>query len=251
MLKFIRSVYRQFILLYGQYHWNIFAALFRMSGFYRDYLKYLSLPRNSQFKTSFVYHFPYLTDRTEHTPLDPVYFFQDTWAARKVFEIRPERHIDVGSAAKTIGILSQFVPVTMVDIRPLDLQLDGLSFVKGSILDLPFPSATIDSISSLCVVEHIGLGRYGDPLDQFGSEKAISELIRVTKLGGQILFSVPIESENKVCFNGYRSFTREYIISLFSGCTLLEERYIYGKHIVEHHDAASDNGIGLFHFKKI
>lgn len=250
MMKLIRSIYRQIILLYGQYHWNIFAALFRMGEFYLSYGKYISLPRNPRFSVSPIDHFPYLTDKTENTPLDPVYFFQDTWAAKKIFDSHPENHIDVGSAAKTVGILSQFVPVTMVDIRPLELELDGLTFLKGSIVDLPFPDGSVDSISSLCVVEHIGLGRYGDPLDQFGSEKAVKELVRVTKSGGQILFSVPIESKNRVCFNGYRGFTRDYIISLFNGCILVEERYIYGKKIIDQHDADSDNGIGLFYFRK-
>jgi len=67
----------------------------------------------------------------------------------------------------------------MVDIRPIDVSLDNLFFVKGSILNLPFRNNSIESISSLCVVEHIGLGRYGNVIDPYGSEKAIKELKRV------------------------------------------------------------------------
>jgi hypothetical protein len=53
--------------------------------------------------------------------------------------------------------------------------LENLFFKEGSILALPFESGSIKSLSSLCVVEHIGLGRYGDEIDPFGSESAIKE----------------------------------------------------------------------------
>jgi SAM-dependent methyltransferase len=221
-----------------------------MSGFALEYVKYKKLNRNDNFSISVYDWYPCLTDRTETTPLDPVYFYQDTWAARKIFEVKPAHHYDVGSSAKTIGIISQFVPTTMVDIRPVELQLQNLYFTQGSITALPFEAGTIESISSLCVVEHIGLGRYGDPLDQFGSEKAIDELVRVTRAGGNIYFSVPVESQNRTYFNGYRSFTRTSLIDHFSNCQLIEECYIYGKQITKEHNPKSDNGIGLFMFRK-
>jgi len=143
-------------------------------------------------------YFPCLFDNLSHTPLEPTYFFQDSWAAKHIFDLKPSHHYDIGSSAKTIGILSQFTPITMIDIRPIELELPNLFFKKGSILELPFEDNFIETLSSLCVVEHIGLGRYGDPVDSFGSEKAIKELKRVLKVGGVILFSVPVDSENKI-----------------------------------------------------
>ena len=65
--------------------------------------------------------------------------------------------------------------------------MNNLFFIKGSVLDLTFEDNSIESLSSLCIVEHIGLGRYGDIIDSFGSEKAINELKRVVKLGGTII----------------------------------------------------------------
>jgi hypothetical protein len=194
---------------------------------------------------------PQLNDKTSFTPIEPVYFFQDTWAARKIFELKPEHHYDVGSSAKTLGILSQFVPITMVDIRPLPLVLPGLNFIKGSILDLPFDDDSLASISSLCVVEHIGLGRYGDPIDAFGSEKSIIELKRVVKVGGVLLFSVPVDLSNTVYFNAHRAFTRDYILSLFDGFELLEEQYQYGYELVNAFVAERGFGTGLFMFRKL
>jgi SAM-dependent methyltransferase len=133
--------------------------------------------------------YPCFYDNTRNTYIEPTYFFQDTWAAKKIFNLKPLHHYDVGSSVKTMGIISQFVPVTIVDIRPLPVKLPGLTVIEGSITELPFENNSIMSLSSLCVVEHIGLGRYGDALDPFGSEKAIAELKRVLKWEGILLLT--------------------------------------------------------------
>jgi len=125
-----------------------------------------------------------------------------------------------------------------------------LYFRKGSILELPFEDNSIESLSSLCVVEHIGLGRYGDEIDPLGSEKAIKELKRVLKVGGIILFSVPVNFENKIYFNAHRAFTREYILKLFDGFNLLEEKYIYGTKMHVNYDKDKGFGTGLYMLKK-
>jgi SAM-dependent methyltransferase len=249
-MKLLKLIYRFYILLKQQYGFNIFIIVYRMTGFAFDYIKYALLDRNLQFSLSMMDWYPCLTDKTETTPLDPVYFYQDAWAAGKIFQNKPKHHYDVGSAAKTIGIISQFVPTTMVDIRPIELKMDNLFFTKGSILELPFADNSIESISSLCVVEHIGLGRYGDPLDQFGSEKAIKELIRVTKPNGNIYFSVPIDEENKVFFNGHRAFTTEYIKKLFLKCKVEEELYIVDNKLRPDYIKSKGYAVALFSIKK-
>jgi SAM-dependent methyltransferase len=156
----------------------------------------------------------------------------------------------VGSSVKTIGILSQFTPTTMIDIRPADVTLENLSFLEGTILALPFDDGTIGSLSSICVLEHIGLGRYGDPLDPWGSEKSCAELRRVLKPGGDLLISVPVDEACRVHFNAHRTFTRDYVLRLFPDCSLVEERYIYGTRLEHRYDALQGFGTGLFHFRK-
>jgi len=247
-IRFFRNLYVLYIttksfisfsplLLFKKYYW-FFSQLNSFKRFHNNSIKEMEL-------------YPCLFDKTLNTPLDPVYFFQDTWAAKHLFALRPSQHFDIGSSAKTVGIISQFVPTTMIDIRPLDLELKGLKFVKGDILNLPFEDSSIESISSLCVVEHIGLGRYGDDIDPFGSEKAIKELKRVLKNGGVILFSVPIDSENKIYFNAHRSFTRPYVLDLFEGFEILDEKYQYGKRLFDKYDQQKGFGTGLFYLKKL
>jgi len=70
-------------------------------------------------------------------------------------------------------------------------------------------------------IEHIGLGRYGDAIDPDGDLKAISELIRVTTVGGSILFVVPI-GQPKIMFNAHRIYSYDQIIGYFSKMKLEE-----------------------------
>lgn len=220
-------------------------------SFLTEYRAYQRVNSNPHFSLHAVNMVPCLQDRTIVTPLEPTYFFQDSWAAGRIFSAKPDQHFDVGSSAMTIGILAQFVPTTMVDIRPIELRLNNLSFKEGSIVELPFPDQTIVSLSSLCVVEHIGLGRYGDPVDCWGSEKAAAELKRVLKAGGNLYVSVPVDEECRVYFNAHRAFTREYVLKLFEGLQLVEERYVYGTEMVPGYDKSRGFGTGLFHFTRV
>jgi SAM-dependent methyltransferase len=223
------------------------AALF---WYLRGYRRLKNGSDSGPFKVSTQFFLPCLTDNRPSTPIEPVYFFQDTWAAGKIFALRPSRHYDVGSSVLTMAILSRWVPVTMVDIRPIDVSLEGLSFMKGSILDLPFADNSIESLSSLCVVEHIGLGRYGDDLDPRGSEKAIAELKRVLKPGGNLLLSVPVDRECRVYFNAHRAFTPDYLMRLLDGMTVVEQRYQYGHALYETYMPERGFGTGLFQLRK-
>lgn len=226
------------------------ALIRSLSWYIHDYFLYVVTNHNPHFSVSVRDYTPCLSDKTELTEIEPTYFYQDAWAAKKVFEIRPKHHVDVGSSVKTIGIISQFVPTTMVDIRPLRVTLPELAFVKGSILDLPFKDNSLETISSICVVEHIGLGRYGDSLDPYGSEKAIAELQRVVKIDGYIIMSVPIDTTSKIFFNAHRTFTPKHIIGLFKNFELVEENYIYGYDVVPRYVQRRGFGTGLYLFRK-
>lgn len=244
--QIVKNVYSLIVLFTVKFRFSHFKNIIWYFG---DYLAIANSRKNENFSTFKL--LPILNDKTAFTPIEPVYFYQDTWAARKIFELKPESHYDVGSSAKTIGILSQFTPITMIDIRPLPLKLPNLNFIEGSILNLPFDDDSLGSISSLCVVEHIGLGRYGDPVDNFGSEKSIAELKRVVRVGGVMLFSVPVDKVNTVYFNAHRAFTRCYIFSLFSGFELVEEKYQYGYELTNDYDANRGFGTGLYMFRKL
>ncbi len=230
--------------------YSLSKKLVLLKRFFADYRDYRKLTPNPAFAQNTADLFPRIYDNTADHHIDPVYFFQGCWCAKKVFENKPAHHYDIGSQAAMVGIISQFTPTTMIDIRPIALKLPGLSFIKGSILALPFKNNEIASLSSICVIEHIGLGRYGDSLDPFGSEKALAEMIRVLAPSGSLYLTIPVDSESRVYFNAHRAFTREHIVKLASPLTIVEEKYIYGSEQLDSYDPTRGFGTGMYHFKK-
>lgn len=227
---------------------EFFAGL----GWYlSDFVKYWLMGRNKNSFARVLDLRPYLSDKTSQTEIEPIYFLQDIWLAEKLFQTKPGRHVDIGSSVKTIALISRAFPTTFVDIRPPDIQVAGLDFLKGSVLNLPFKDESLKSVSSICVLEHIGLGRYGDKIDPWGSEKAIAEITRIIKSGGYCFVSVPIDKEDKTFFNAHRTFTRDYFLSLFAGeFNLIEEKYIYGKKLFAKYNKKKGFGTGLWYFQK-
>ena len=166
---------------------------------------------------------PVLFDRTPTSQTGGgQYFFQDVWALRNLEALKPQQHIDVGSRIDGfVGQATALCPVTYIDIRRPSFSLPRLEFRAGSILQLPFDDNSVASLSCLHVVEHIGLGRYGDPIDPDGTKKALNELQRVLGVSGQLLFSMPIGRE-RIEFNAQRVWNPMKPLEVLSGLTLLE-----------------------------
>lgn len=245
LLKILVVSYRSIKNKYGFLKKIIFLI-----SFFKDYSYYRKLNQNKNFDLKTKDLYPRIYDKTSTTPLDPIYFLQNNWCAKKIFANKPDKHFDIGSDARFVGLISQFTPTTMVDIRPLATKQTGLSFVEGSILDLPFKDGEIESLSSLCVIEHIGLGRYGDPLDSLGSEKSVKEIKRVLSRNADLYISIPIDNKNRTYFNAHRAFTRDYILELLKPFQLVEEKYIYGAYLYDDYQPEKGFGTGLFWFKK-
>jgi SAM-dependent methyltransferase len=149
---------------------------------------------------------------------DQFYFYQDYWAFSRVTAAHPDWLLDVGSTVLLVGLLSQFVPVVSVDIRPVPVSVPNLLCIPGNITALPFPDASVPMASSLSVIEHIGLGRYGDPLDAHGSERACRELVRVLRPGGRLLLSWPTADTPVTQFNANRLLPVSLVESWLGGC---------------------------------
>lgn len=166
--------------------------------------------------------YPCLKDKTIKTSFDRHYVYFTAWAARILAERRPSKHVDISSSLYFSGIASAFVPIEFYDLRPADLSLPGLACRTGDLTALPFPDNSIHSLSSLHVVEHIGLGRYGDPIDPQGDLKAARELTRVLAPGGTLLFAVPMGARPRIEYNAHRIYSYQAVIDLFPSLTLQE-----------------------------
>jgi SAM-dependent methyltransferase len=219
-------------------------------GFFSDLYHYDKLS-NKQ-KISIWELQPKLFDKTSNAGLGNELFYQNSWAFRVIQENKPERHVDVGSETVFLGMLSGLMHVTAIDIRPFNVHLEGLNFKKGDILHLPYEDETVNSLSCLHTIEHIGLGRYGDKLDPDGSVKAIKELQRVLAQGGDLYVSIPI-GRPRINFNCHRVFLPEYIIKNFEQLELIELSGIGPDNVFKRNIrllSSIEYGIGLFHFRK-
>lgn len=194
--------------------------LFGLAYFVRYFVHWHRFQKKSGNKLKFGDSFPCLTDWVASTPFDPHYFYQGAWLARRIASNAPCLHVDVGSSVLTLSVLSAHVPTLFVDYRPLKARCSNLLNVAGSIVSLPFGNHRVVSLSCMHVLEHIGLGRYGDPIDPEGSWKAAGELARVLAPHGRLYLTVPV-GRSRVCFNAHRVFSPDEIPKMFPGLRLV------------------------------
>ncbi len=192
-------------------------------GFIKEYIKFKIRASSSERRFSMRWRdrYPCLNDRTRTTGFDRHYVYHPAWAARILSQNKPDFHVDISSTLHFCSIVSAFIPVKFYDYRPADLQLSDLTSEAVDLLALPFADMSIQSLSCMHVVEHIGMGRYGDLLDPEGDLRAIAELKRVLAVGGSLLLVVPI-GKPKIMFNAHRIYSYDQIMSSFSELKLQE-----------------------------
>ncbi len=201
---------------------RLFKKTFSYKNFLKDFLRFQKLSTSrSDFSVLWKNRRPSLSERTPSTHFDAHYIYHPAWAARIVKKINPTEHIDVSSTLHFCTMLSAFIPVHFYDYRPANIKMSGLSSSKADLLHLPFKDESVSSLSCMHTVEHVGLGRYGDPLDTAGDLKAIKELKRVLARNGNLLFVVPL-GQPKICFNSHRIYSYEQIMRYFEGLELVE-----------------------------
>jgi hypothetical protein len=205
----------------GFYPERLATVVLRTPRFVRDGRRYRRA-RAGRFPLRWSAVEPILTDfRAQAGIAHGHYFRQDLWAARRIHGARPARHVDVGSRVDGfVAHVLTFMPVTVVDIRPLASDIEGLTFRQGDMCRLDFLSDSLPSISCLHAVEHVGLGRYGDPVDPEGCFTAMRELARVVARGGRLYLGTPIGKE-RLAFNSERVFDPQTIVETLSALRLV------------------------------
>jgi hypothetical protein len=198
--------------------------------------------------------FPCLDDATQTTGFDHHYIYHPAWAARIIRENNPQKHIDISSTLTFCSMLSAFVPTEFYDFRPADLVLSRLVCGQADLTDLFFETGSVQSISCMHTIEHVGLGRYGGPLDPNGDLKAIGELKRVTAQNGHLFFVTPV-GKPRMQFNAHRIYSYEMISEYFQGFELLDFSLVLdnGDFIINADpDLVKEQnyGCGCFWFKK-
>jgi len=222
-----------------------------------DWLKFRSLQRSGnddRFPLEFINRMPAIWEKTKQTRFDAHYVYHNAWAMRAVRKIDPIVHIDISSTVYFCSSLSAFIPVRFFDYRPAPLALSQLTTDSCDLQLLHFADGSIDSLSCMHTIEHVGLGRYGDSLDPSGDLKAFSELKRVVAPGGSLLIVVPI-GRPRLCFNAHRIYSYDMLLGTFDGFELVNTALITddGDFLTTpiHEDfGRQEYGCGCFWFRK-
>jgi SAM-dependent methyltransferase len=227
----------------------------RFFGYLAQFVKFRRRNRvKKRMSARFRDAYPCLNDQLKKTPFDQHYTYHPAWAARVLARTKPPEHVDISSILSFSTIVSAFIPIKFYDYRPAHLNIVNYESHFADLKKLPFENDSIVSLSCMHTVEHIGLGRYGDELDADGDLKAIAELKRVLKPGGDLLFVTPVGKPH-VEFNGHRIYSFEQIAEYFSPLTLKEFSLIPDAGgLIENADPKlvqqQRYGCGCFWFKK-
>jgi SAM-dependent methyltransferase len=199
--------------------------------------------------------YPILDEKTKITGVDYQYLYQQLWVFNNVNKQKPKDHYDISSTYQMSGYLAGITKAHFLDIRPIKADIDNLEMLEGEIEDLPFKDNSLESVSCLHVIEHIGLGRYGDQLNIDGPEIACKELSRVVKPGGYLYLSTPIGRE-RVCFNAHHVFNPKTILKYCKNLELVEfnvvddEGKLYREIKIKDFQK-NEYSLGMFKFRKV
>lgn len=137
-----------------------------------------------------------------------------------------------GSNVLEVGCAEADWLTAMKSDRP-DLRLTGLDWrpcdrpgadmlIIGNIMDtLLFGPNSFDAIVAISVLEHVGIGRYGDPIDEAGDMKAMANLHIWLKPTGTVYFDVPYRGDGQT--EPFRAYNE----------TDLQERLLKGWRVID------------------
>jgi hypothetical protein len=177
-----------------------------------DYFKYKK-QADSKFPICF---YPILNERADQSgSISGHYFHQDLLVSQLIFKNNPISHVDVGSRVDGfIAHVASFRKIVVLDIRENTVRIENIKFKQADMMNLEHELYnSCDSLSSLHVLEHFGLGRYGDPIDINGYINGFNNMSLMLKSGGKFYLSVPIGGQ-RVEFNAHRIFGIKTILDL-------------------------------------
>lgn len=104
------------------------------------------------------------------------------------------------------------------------------NFVQGDLRQTNFNDEFFDIVTAISTIEHVGLGRYGDPVVSEGDREAMREIKRVLKEGGQLIITVPC-GKDTICYSKKsvplsRVYSGRSLLRLLGGFEIMEMSYI-------------------------
>jgi len=115
----------------------------------------------------------------------------------------------------------------------------NVTYVTGNCTDTPLPNDSADVVALISTLEHVGLGRYGDPLDVHGDLRAMQEARRVLKPGGHVVVTVPYGYPT-VVYNLHRIYDDGRFALATRGFRLLHAEYSFRGRLVSREESEAE-----------
>jgi hypothetical protein len=256
---------------FGVNPFHLFYSLKNLPGYIGDYLIFRRKAKRSSDPFTVISCYPCLTDKNaQGGTASGHYFWQDLIIAQRIFSRNPRAHLDIGSRLDGfVAHVASFRHLDVLDIRPVKSSIPNICFVQGDMSDPGLINCLgfYDSISCLHVLEHCGLGRYGDKIDPSGYVHATKVISSLISPSGTLYLSVPIGKE-RIEFNAHRVFNPNTILRLFESQGMRLKSFAYvndeGDFIdstLPHPELGAEHslrlsydgnyGCGIFEFKKL
>lgn len=184
----------------------------KYKNFKQDLKKFKTLSSSSELFpiTKF---WPVYSDMEESAGTVSQYFYQDLFVAQRIFLNNPKEHVDIGSRVDGfVANVASYRKIIVFDIRPLKLDIPNIEFRQADLMKHE-EKDKYESVSCLHVLEHFGLGRYGDPINPDGHLIGLHTISAMLKKGGKFYLSVPM-GKQRIEFHAHRVFSVDYLKSI-------------------------------------
>ncbi len=138
--------------------------------------------------------------------------------------------VDMGggnSYSTVVPMLFHFSETQILSIDPVShtaVSRYGVHYVQGDCMHTNLEDQSADVVTIISTLEHVGLGRWGDPLNVNGDIQAMREAWRILRPNGHVVLTIPYGYPT-VVFNLHRIYDAGRLRTLIEGFEPILERY--------------------------
>jgi SAM-dependent methyltransferase len=150
------------------------------------------------------------------------------WVIEQLSKERSDSNVvDIGASESLLRLQLKmrkiYHTIYTLDVRFMK-GLDSKPFILGDGMKLPFRDCSFDVVVLGSMIEHVGLGVYGDPINKVGDSMMLAEVRRILRVGGKVLLTTPYSSDGGVTWQ--RHYSDAMIENLIKGFILLNKTYL-------------------------